>query len=236
MRKPATFHKYPMTPSDTPNFHHSHSLQSIHRRGVLGILGWAGLGMLASSETASALPSKKNRGTLPSVSVPTSSSAKANADCRLDLPDEWNHRHGAPAAKYLRYLNTLNLKRVCPKQVIENHARAKGAVWNTLPPQAWWTRMGYTLRVVDRIAMEMNISKVEVVSAYRNPAYNARCPGAKTGSYHQANVAADVVFPVRASKVTATARDLRNRGLFKGGVGGYRGFTHIDTRGKNANW
>ena len=96
--------------------------------------------------------------------------------------------------------------------------------------------MGYTLRVVDRIAMEMNVSEVEIVSAYRNPAYNARCPGAKAGSYHQANVAADVVFPVRASKVAATARDLRRRGLFRGGVGGYAGFTHIDTRGKNANW
>ncbi len=225
-----------MIPYSAPNFPHSHSLQSIHRRGVLGIFGLAGLGMLASSSTAIALPSKKDRGALPRVSAPTSSSVKNDTNCHLDLPEEWNHRHGGPASKYLRFLNTLNLKRVCPKQVIENHARAKGPVWNTLPPQTWWPRMGYTLRVVDRIALEMNVSKVEVVSAYRNPAYNARCPGAKSGSYHQANVAADVVFPVRASKVTATARDLRNRGLFNGGVGGYRGFTHVDTRGKNANW
>ena len=96
--------------------------------------------------------------------------------------------------------------------------------------------MGYTLRVADRIAMEMNVHEVEVLSGYRSPAYNARCAGAKRGSWHQANVALDVKFPTRASRVAATARNLRDRGLFKGGVGGYWNFTHIDTRGENVNW
>jgi uncharacterized protein YcbK (DUF882 family) len=90
--------------------------------------------------------------------------------------------------------------------------------------------------VVERIAMEMNVNQVEVVSAYRAPAYNARCAGARTGSWHQANVAVDVKFPVRASQVTSTARHLRDLGLFKGGVGGYWNFTHIDARGQNINW
>ena len=190
-----------------------------------------GLGVLASTTSASALSSKRSRATAPTISVPTSSSR-----CPLDLPEQWRHHYGTHATEYFKYLSTLNLKRVCPKQVIENHARSKGRIWNSLPPKNWWVRMGYTLRVVDRIAMEMNVSKVEVVSAYRNPSYNARCPGAASGSFHQANVAADVIFPVRPSTVTAIARNLRDRGLFRGGVGGYRGFTHIDTRGKNANW
>lgn len=194
--------------------------------------------MLASATPANAaLATGKGRDPLPRTSVPTSSPQRnAETPCHLDLPESWRDHYGSHASDYLRYLNSLNLRRICPKQVIENHARSKGPVWNSLPPQIWWNRMGYTLRVVDRIAMEMNVSHVEVVSAYRNPAYNARCPGAKSGSFHQANVAADVVFPTSASKVTAAARDLRNRGLFKGGVGGYRGFTHIDTRGRNANW
>jgi hypothetical protein len=29
---------------------------------------------------------------------------------------------------------------------------------------------------------------------------------------------------------------MRNCGLFRGGVGGYGGFTHIDTRGQNIDW
>jgi hypothetical protein len=137
---------------------------------------------------------------------------------------------------YYKYLSSLKMQRVCPKQVIETHAKSKAGVWNSLPPKSWWKRMGYTLRVVDRIALEMNVNQVEVISAYRAPAYNAHCPGARSGSWHQANVAADVKFPVRASVVTATARQLRDLGLFKGGVGGYSDFTHIDARGVNINW
>ena len=138
--------------------------------------------------------------------------------------------------EYTRYLTRLNLKSICPKQVIAAHAKSKGPIWNTLPPKASWTRMGYTLRVADRIALEMNVHEVEVVSAYRCPAYNAHCEGAKSRSWHQANVAVDVKFPVRASMVTATAGNLRRRGLFKGGVGGYWDFTHIDSRGENMGW
>jgi hypothetical protein len=29
---------------------------------------------------------------------------------------------------------------------------------------------------------------------------------------------------------------MRKEGVFKGGVGRYPGFTHIDTRGSNADW
>ncbi len=153
-----------------------------------------------------------------------------------DLPSDWVRTQGWLLPEYNRYLSGLKLRTISPQQVIEAHAKKKGSVWNTLPPKTWWTRMGYSLRVVDRIAQEMNLNEVEVLSAYRNPSYNALCPGAKSGSWHQANVALDVKFPVRASTVTAAARNLRNRGLFKGGVGGYWNFTHIDTRGENVNW
>lgn len=214
------------------------SLQTIPRRGILSTIGLAGLGLLASSATSSAFTSK-NANRTPKVSVPTSSNRSGTPALRYTpapgLPEEWcvNNRS---AGEYLRYLSSLNLQRVSARQVLESHAKQRGAVWNTLPPRQTWKRMGYVLKVIDRLALEMNVSEVEVISAYRSPAYNARCAGAKTGSWHQANVAADVKFPVRASKVTATARELRDLGLFKGGVGGYWNFTHIDARGQNVNW
>lgn len=212
----------------------------IRRRGALGTLGFAGLGLLASSAAASAFTEKKASAT-PRVSVPTSSGNAARPPAMrftplADLPEEWSARHGTQAAEYLRYLNSLKLQRVSPQQVIAAHAKEKGSVWNSLPPKAWWNRMGYVLKVVDRVAREMNVSEVEVISAYRAPAYNARCAGARSGSWHQANVAADVKFPVRASQVARTARELRDLGLFRGGVGGYWNFTHIDARGQNVNW
>ena len=213
------------------------------RRQLMTGLGLAGLGLLATSNSGSAAPFSKAGGVPPVVSVQTQSqirpTVRQEATSRVDvggMPMEWVRAQGSLLPEYSRYLNNLKLKFISPQQVIEAHAKSKGSIWNTLPPKQWWTRMGYTLRVADRIALEMNVNQVEVVSAYRCPPYNAHCDGAKSGSWHQANVAVDVKFSAPASKVTATARNLRDRGLFKGGVGGYWNFTHIDTRGENINW
>lgn len=211
-----------------------------NRRGILGTLGLAGLGLLAGADKAAAFTDVKKSGAMPKVSVPTSAQNTMTRavpySLQPDLPEEWAAENYRDANDYFRYLNSLGLKRISPAQVVATHAKSRGSVWNTLPPRAWWKRMGYTLRIVERIAKEMNVAQVEVISAYRAPAYNARCEGARAGSWHQANIAADVKFPVRASKVTATARELRDLGLFKGGVGGYWDFTHIDSRGENINW
>lgn len=195
--------------------HEIPALGSIGRRKVLGTLGLTTLGIAATSLNAQA----------------SSTSASHGA-----VPAEWISLNGANVNEYYKYLTSLKLKRVSPRQVIETHAKSKFGVWNSIPPKTWWKRMGYVLRVVDRVAQEMNVNEVEVVSAYRNPSYNAHCAGAKAKSWHQANVAADVKFPVKAAQVTKTARHLRDLGLFKGGVGGYWNFTHIDARGVNVNW
>jgi hypothetical protein len=216
----------------------------IARRGALGTLTMAGIGMFASGVPANAASPLKARSSSPRVTVPTSSgSAPAIPAMRYaaprsplaEVPREWAVVNGQLANQYLRYLSSFRMKRVNPEQVIAAHAKQKGGVWNTLPPKQWWNRMAYVLRVVDRIALEMGVNEVEVISAYRSPGYNSRC-GGRTGSWHQANIAADVKFPVRASQVTRTARELRDLGLFKGGVGGYWNFTHIDARGQNINW
>jgi hypothetical protein len=220
----------------------------LDRRRALGSLGVIGLGLVASSTNASAF-FFQNDNAPPVVSVKTGSSAPTStiapqrktgnaiqAASFEGLPSEWAAAQGSLIVDYNKYLSSLKLQRLTPQQVIAAHAKQRGDVWNRLPPQAWWTRMGYTLRVVDRIAVYMNMPVEDVVSAYRCPMYNAQCEGAKIGSWHQANVAVDVKFPVAASVVTATTRNVRDRGLFKGGVGGYPTFTHIDTRGVNVNW
>jgi len=212
------------------------------RRGALGTLSLAGLGLAASSTQASAFLFQK-KDTPPVVQVKSGSSAPARktgnaiqAASFSGIPGEWAAIQGSLLPEYTRYLGSLKLQRLEPQQVIAAHAKQRGPVWNRLPPKQWWTRMGYTLRVVDRIAVYLNMPVEDIVSAYRCPVYNAQCEGAKVGSWHQANVAVDVKFPVKASVITATTRNLRDRGLFKGGVGGYGTFTHIDTRGVNTNW
>jgi hypothetical protein len=152
------------------------------------------------------------------------------------LPDAWVRRQGRDLERYADFLAELKLKCVTPRQVIDAHAKRRGSVWNTLPPRKMWKNIVPTLEAIDRVGARLGCDASEVVSAYRSPAYNARCRGASSRSWHQANVAVDVKFPVRPSSVANASRALRSRGVFKGGIGRYSTFTHIDTRGRNADW
>lgn len=207
-------------------------LSSQSRRGALGTLGFGALALIGSSLPASAFFGRKP-GT-PRVLV--NGGGRTAAVDLSGLPAEWVARQGVNLKDYAAYLASIRLQRLTVRQVIEAHAKQRGSVWNSLPPRTLWRQMVPTLRVIDRICLELEQPVKEIVSAYRCPSYNARCAGARSGSWHQANVAVDVKFPVHASTVAQTARTLRSRGLFKGGVGRYSAFTHVDTRGQNVDW
>lgn len=154
-----------------------------------------------------------------------------------NLPKSWIRNEGEQKIQsYATYLASLRLRYVTPAQVIKAHARRKGSVWNNLPPKTMWRSMGGTLQAADRVAARLGQPIKNVTSAYRSPAYNRRCPGAKSRSWHLQNFALDLQFGVSPYKVAAAARELRGRGLFKGGIGRYSSFTHIDTRGHNVDW
>lgn len=152
------------------------------------------------------------------------------------LPSVWVARQGTNLENYAKYLQSLNLKTVTIQQVIKAHARRKGSVWNTLPPRSMWKNLGATLKVADKVGQVLDRPVKAVTSAYRSPAYNRRCAGAKSRSYHMKNVALDLQYGVSPYTVARVARDLRKRGYFKGGIGRYSSFTHIDTRGNNVDW
>lgn len=141
----------------------------------------------------------------------------------------------ATPTAYAAFLGTLGLDHVKVSAVISPHYNRHGAVQNNLPPEHLWKNIAPTLRVVDRLAAELG-QRVHINSAYRSPAYNATCPGAARWSQHLRNAALDVRFASPPEQVSALARSLRDKGLFRGGVGLYPNFTHIDTRGRNADW
>jgi len=153
------------------------------------------------------------------------------------LPSAWVKKEGGQKIQnYANYLTGLRLKFVSPLQVISAHAKTKGSLWNTLPPKSMWRAMAGTLQAADHIAATLGQPIKEVTSAYRSPSYNRRCPGAKSHSWHMQNFALDLQFGASPSTVASVARQLRSRGLFKGGIGRYSSFTHIDTRGANVDW
>lgn len=167
---------------------------------------------------------------------PQFTSRSGGAVGTVAVPDEWVRRLGPQVRDYVRFLQSLKLRNIRIEQIIEPHMRQRGRVSNVLPPKSMWRNMRATLRATDFVAQRMGEPVRSIVSAYRSPEYNARCPGARSNSYHLRNMALDLQFRSSPRKVAMVARELRDRGLFAGGVGRYSSFTHIDTRGKKADW
>lgn len=196
------------------------------RRSALRLLALAGAGLFAGSESSHAFSEFFS-----GFGSPSASSLKG-----LDIPLEWQTALGATLPVYVDFLKRCKLQNITIHQMIEPHTHVRGSVRNTLPPRALWANIRSTVRVADSLADRLDLKMKDVISVYRSPAYNSRCPGAKSNSYHIRNNAMDIVFPCKPGKVAAMARAMRATGLFRGGVGRYGGFTHIDTRGANVDW
>lgn len=152
------------------------------------------------------------------------------------LPQSWFDLVGVSIYQYGNYILKLKLRNITPRMVIAPHFKSRRGVRNSLPPKSMWKKIGPTLKVVDHLCDGVGLPIKEILSAYRSPEYNKAVNGNR-GSYHMNNQALDIRFSqASAWKVSKMARDLRDKDLFKGGIGRYRSFVHIDTRGVNADW
>ena len=78
---------------------------------------------------------------------------------------------------------------------------------------------------------------IYITSGYRTPEHNRRVGGARS-SFHLTARAADIVVAgFLPGEVYATIERLIREGrMHEGGLGLYRGWVHLDTRGKRARW
>lgn len=104
---------------------------------------------------------------------------------------------------------------------------------NTDPPKELWKNMVATAVVANEARIRLG-KPLRVLSGYRSPAYNRRIGGARA-SQHMRFTALDLGTdkPALLYKILL---DMRRDGKFKGGLGMYPTFVHVDTRGTNANW
>ncbi|MFT6793262.1 MAG: hypothetical protein ACJAR1_001256 [Rubritalea sp.] len=152
------------------------------------------------------------------------------------IPKSWVDAKGLDVMRYANYIKALKLKNVSPYMVLYPHFKTRGRRGNSLPPRYMWRNIAATLRVIDTVSSRMRAAPKALVSVYRSPAYNRAVRG-RSQSQHLQNRAVDVQFDgVSAYTVSSVVRKMRAEGNFKGGVGRYRSFTHIDTRGSNADW
>jgi hypothetical protein len=137
---------------------------------------------------------------------------------------------------YGSYLSGLRLRYISPAEVLEPHSNCCRGVRNCLPPRSLWSNMSPTLRIADEMRRRLGARLVKVNSAYRSPYYNSMIGGAAKDSYHVKNQALDLKFACSASRAASVAKQMRAEGYFKGGIGIYSRFVHVDTRGENTSW
>jgi hypothetical protein len=108
---------------------------------------------------------------------------------------------------------------------------------NAYPPEELWEHIVPTARVIDELRRRLG-SEINISSAYRSPAYNALIPGAAGGGMHMQFRAIDFSCADCRGAVwwAEQLRALRDEGMFKGGIGVYPTFVHLDTRGDNVNF
>lgn len=142
----------------------------------------------------------------------------------------------AEVREYEAFLAAHPLRYLSPHEIIRPHFKKRGDVICGLPPRELWNNLLPTLRVADELRARLHSPLRIVVSAYRSPQYNAKCPGASKHSQHLQNHALDLIFDCGPEEAFAMAQQLRNEHKFTGGLGLYDSFIHIDTRPRNATW
>ena len=151
----------------------------------------------------------------------------------LDAPDKYD-------SEFANYVQSLGLRYFKPYEfLVMGHQNANpnsGAFGlNKKPPQVLWPKIGFTARVLDRVR-DLLGAPIVTLSVYRSPEYNRKIGGAKN-SEHMKFTAVDFLAKANSGPAEwANVVRQRQSGMFKGGIGVYPSFVHVDTRGVNRDW
>ena len=149
------------------------------------------------------------------------------------------------AADLAAFIDALGLKYFTGAEIAGYATRTRDGVRNSLPPRELWPNIVKTLVVADALRARLG-APLAVTSAYRSASYN-RTVGGEQNSFHMRFMALDLIpgGNVTPGQAAAAARKLRgdsfkhpDGGAFtwRGGIGQYPSFIHIDCRGYDANW
>jgi hypothetical protein len=135
-------------------------------------------------------------------------------------------------ADFQKLLDDAGVRYFTADEVFYRGARDAKLQLNTDPPRSLWPSLLAVTKVADE-ARHRLCKPLRINSAYRSPAYNRAISGA-SASIHVRGGALDLSgSPATLHKILT---QMRAEGLFRGGIGRYKTFCHVDVRGKNADW
>ena len=131
------------------------------------------------------------------------------------------------------FVNGLHLRHFAPREIFYLGGSNHELGTNYTPPEELWENIVQTAWIADA-ARALYGSPIRVLSGYRSPEYNLDIGGASR-SQHKRFTALDLGcdHPLRLYNILVK---FRTAGVFKGGIGRYSSFVHVDTRGSNATW
>lgn len=132
-----------------------------------------------------------------------------------------------------RFVAGLRLRHFSPSEILFRGASDEGLQLNTDPPEDLFENIVRTAWLAD-LARSTLGSPLRVLSGYRSPAYN-KAIGGSAQSLHMKFNALDLGTD-RPRELFSILTEFRDARVFKGGIGLYSSFVHIDTRGHNATW
>jgi hypothetical protein len=135
-------------------------------------------------------------------------------------------------ADFQKLLDEHGVRYFDADEVFFRGARDARLQLNTDPPRSLWPSLLAVTKVADEARHRLG-KPLRINSAYRSPAYNRAISGA-SASIHVRGGALDLSgSPATLHRIL---KEMRAEGLFRGGIGRYKTFTHVDVRGKNADW
>jgi hypothetical protein len=163
--------------------------------------------------------------TCPKCSSPLPTDSKAKP------PSAAKNLTGAKA-DFQKLLDDAGVRYFTADEVFYRGARDAKLQLNSDPPRSLWPSLLAVTKVADEARHRLG-KGLRINSAYRNAAYN-RAIGGASASIHMRGGALDLSgSPATLHRIL---KEMRAEGLFRGGIGRYKTFCHVDVRGKNADW
>ena len=140
-----------------------------------------------------------------------------------------------PTESFQQYFDRQGFKYFKARELTWYFSRVRNGVRNSEPPREIWHSIIPTFRILDKLREKIG-RPIIISSTYRSPAYN-RTVGSTNASQHVRFTAVDFSSPgATPAHLHSELLAMRNSGEWVGGLGRYRTFVHIDTRGRNATW